>query len=235
MLLLNVTNPDVVTEMTRLARPGGVVALQEPPTAQPGFATLRIPPGRCCAPRSLTSTREPAGTSRAASAPRACCDRRAAGRPGPRHRQGHRARRVLPDPPADPGQPDPGGDSCRRPPDPRQARRGPSQLREKLSEPGTLTCLPTIWPASGSKPSGPRRNSPGLPAAPNSQICADAGPPPRNKPQYTDRRQCARCSDTRADHPARRGPATHQGACSSGAVRSSGRGLQARPEHPGLR
>ena len=31
LLLLNVTNPKgVVTEMTRLARPGGVVALQEP-------------------------------------------------------------------------------------------------------------------------------------------------------------------------------------------------------------
>ena len=30
--------------------------------------------------------------------------------------------------------------------------------------------------------------------------------------QRTDRRQCARCSDTRADYPARRGPVTHQGA-----------------------
>jgi hypothetical protein len=48
MLLLNVTNPDVVTEMTRLARPGGVVALQEPDSAawvcdppHPAWALLR--------------------------------------------------------------------------------------------------------------------------------------------------------------------------------------------------
>ena len=34
MLLLNVTSPqDIVTEMTRLTRPGGVVALQEPDSA----------------------------------------------------------------------------------------------------------------------------------------------------------------------------------------------------------
>ena len=29
---------------------------------------------------------------------------------------------------------------------------GPAQLREHLSEPGTLTCLPTIWQVWGSKP-----------------------------------------------------------------------------------
>jgi SAM-dependent methyltransferase len=72
MLLLNVTGPqDILAEMTRLARPGSVIALQEPDSAA-WVIDPPIQPGSCCSPKSSTSTREQAGTSIPAGARRAC-------------------------------------------------------------------------------------------------------------------------------------------------------------------
>jgi hypothetical protein len=68
---------ELVAETTRLARPGGVVALQTP-TSQPGPSALRTPGRSCCAPSYSMSTREAVETSIPSAARRACC---AVGRP----------------------------------------------------------------------------------------------------------------------------------------------------------
>ena len=165
-LLLNVTNPeDVVTEMTRLARPGGVVALQEPDSAawvcdlpHPAWALLRsevldVYPRTG---RDFQTGRRAARLLRTAGLQdvqvRVITSVTASGEyfqtllltlASLMREEILAAGRLTPG----------------------KLDAGPAQLREHLSEPGTLTCRPTIWQAWGSKPSGPRRNSSGLPAA----------------------------------------------------------------------
>jgi ubiquinone/menaquinone biosynthesis C-methylase UbiE len=153
MLLLNVTSPqDIVAEMTRLARPGGVVALQEPD----GAAWATDPPHPAWE-LLLTEVND------------------VYPRTGRDFHTGRRAARLLRDAglrdvhvrvlarltaPAQyfhtflltlavlmredilaAGRLTPGQlDSCT------------AELGEHLSQPGTLTCLPTIWQAWGRKP-----------------------------------------------------------------------------------
>jgi ubiquinone/menaquinone biosynthesis C-methylase UbiE len=153
MLLLNVTRPhDVVAEMARLTRPGGIVALQEPDSAawaidppHPAWELLRA---------EVTGVYP---------------------RTGRDFRTGRRAARLL----REAGLQDVQVRVLARLTKPGEyfhtflltlavlmreeilagGRLAPSQLdsvaaelREHLSQPGTLTCLPTIWQAWGRKP-----------------------------------------------------------------------------------
>lgn len=153
MLLLNVTSPrDIVAEMTRLARPGGVIALQEPDSD-----AWVIDPPHPAWQLLLTEV----------------CD--VYPRTGRDFRTGRRAARLL----RDAGLRDVHVRVLARVTAPGQyfhtflptlatlmrqeilagGRLTPGQLdsstgelREHLRQPGTLTCLPTIWQAWGSKP-----------------------------------------------------------------------------------
>ena len=153
MLLLNVTGPqDIVAEMTRLARPGGVVAVQEPDSA-----AWVIDPPHPAWQLLLTEVFD------------------VYPRTGRDFHTGRRAARLL----RDAGLRDvqvrvlarvtapgeyfqtflltlavlmreeilAGGRLT-----PRQLDSSIAELRQHLSKPGTLTCLPTIWQAWGSKP-----------------------------------------------------------------------------------
>ncbi len=155
MLLLNVTSPqDVVAEMTRLTRPGGIVALQEPDSA--AWAIDPPDPARDLLLTEVTDVYP---------------------RTGRDFRTGRRAARLLRDAglqdvqvrvlarltkPGEffhtflltlavlmrdeilaAGRLTPGQlDSCT------------AELRAHLRQPGTLTCLPTIWQAWGRKHGG---------------------------------------------------------------------------------
>jgi ubiquinone/menaquinone biosynthesis C-methylase UbiE len=152
MLLLNVTGPqDIVAEMTRLARPGGVIALQEPDSA-----AWVIDPPHPAWQLLLTEVFN------------------VYPRTGRDFHTGRRAARLL----RDAGLRDvqirvlarvtapgeyfhtflltlailmrqqilAGGRLASG-----QLDASIAELREHLSQPGTLTCLPTIWQAWGSK------------------------------------------------------------------------------------
>jgi ubiquinone/menaquinone biosynthesis C-methylase UbiE len=153
MLLLNVTSPqDVVAEMTRLARPDGVVTLQEPDSA-----AWAADPSHPAWDLLLTEVND------------------VYPRTGRDFHTGRRAARLL----RDAGLRDvqvqalarltaPGEyfhtfllalallmreeilAGCRL--TPRQLDSAAAELREHLRQPGTLTCLPTIWQAWGRKP-----------------------------------------------------------------------------------
>jgi ubiquinone/menaquinone biosynthesis C-methylase UbiE len=153
MLLLNVTSPhDVVTEMARLARPGGIVALQEPDSA--AWATDPPHPAWDLLLTEVTDVYP---------------------RTGRDFRTGRRAARLL----REAGLQDVQVRVLARLTAPGQyfhtflptltilmreeilagGRLTPGQLdsctaelRRHLSQPGTLTCLPTIWQAWGRKP-----------------------------------------------------------------------------------
>ncbi len=153
MLLLNVTSPQqVVAEMARLARPGGVVAVQEPDSA--AWAT---DPPHPAWELLLTEVND------------------VYPRTGRDFHTGRRAARLL----RDAGLRDVQVRALARLTAPGQyfqmflltlavlmredilagGRLTPGQLdsaaaelREHLSQPGTLTCLPTIWQAWGRKP-----------------------------------------------------------------------------------
>jgi ubiquinone/menaquinone biosynthesis C-methylase UbiE len=153
MLLLNVTSPrDIVTEMTRLTRPGGVVALQEPDSA-----AWAIDPPHPAWETLLTEVTD------------------LYPRTGRDFHTGRRAARLL----RDAGLRDVQVQVIARltaPGDyfqtflltltalmreeilaggrvtPGQLDSAAAALREHLSQPGTLTCLPTIWQAWGCKP-----------------------------------------------------------------------------------
>jgi ubiquinone/menaquinone biosynthesis C-methylase UbiE len=153
MLLLNATGPqDIVTEMTRLTRPGGVVALQEPDSA-----AWAIDPPHPAWEMLLTEVTD------------------LYPRTGRDFHTGRRAARLL----RDAGLRDvqvrviarltaagdyfqtflltlaalmreeilAGGRVT-----PGQLDSAAAALREHLSQPNTLTCLPTIWQAWGRKP-----------------------------------------------------------------------------------
>jgi ubiquinone/menaquinone biosynthesis C-methylase UbiE len=155
MLLLNVTGPqDILAEMTRLARPGGVIALQEPDSA-----AWVIDPPHPAWQLLLTEVFD------------------VYPRTGRDFHTGRRTARLLRDAGlrnvqirvlarvTEPGEyfhtflltlailmrPEilAGGRLT-----PRQLDASIAELREHLSQPGTLTCLPTIWQAWGSKPGG---------------------------------------------------------------------------------
>lgn len=153
MLLLNVTSPhDVVAEMTRIARPGGTVALQEPDSA--GGATDPPHPAWDVLLAEVTDVYP---------------------RTGRDFHTGRRAARLL----REAGLQDVQVRVLARLTTPGQyfhtflltltilmreeilagGRLTPGQLdsaaaelRQHLSQPGTLTCLPTIWQAWGRKP-----------------------------------------------------------------------------------
>ena len=153
MLLLNVTSPQqVVAEMARLARPGGVVAVQEPDSA--AWATDPPHPAWELLLTEVTDVYP---------------------RTGRDFHTGRRAARLL----RDAGLRDVQVRALARLTAPGQyfqmflltlavlmredilagGRLTPGQLdsaaaelREHLSQPGTLTCLPTIWQAWGRKP-----------------------------------------------------------------------------------
>jgi hypothetical protein len=159
MLLLNVTSPqDIVAEMTRLARPGGVVALQEPDSA--AWATDPPHPAWELLLTEVTDVYP---------------------RTGRDFHTGRRAARLL----RDAGLRDVQVRVLARLTAPGQyfhtflltlavlmredilaaGRLTPGQLDsctaelgEHLSQPGTLTCLPTIWQAWGRKPHQPGTN-----------------------------------------------------------------------------
>jgi hypothetical protein len=153
MLLLNVTRPQhIVAEMTRLARPGGVVALQEPDSA-----AWAIDPPHPAWELLLTEITD------------------VYPRTGRDFHTGRRAARLL----GDAGLRDvqvrvlarltapgeyfhtflltlaalmrqdilAGGRLT-----PGQLDTATAELRQHLRQPGTLTCLPTIWQAWGRKP-----------------------------------------------------------------------------------
>jgi ubiquinone/menaquinone biosynthesis C-methylase UbiE len=153
MLLLNVTSPqDIVTEMTRLTRPGGVVALQEPDSA-----AWAIDPPHPAWEMLLTEVTD------------------LYPRTGRDFHTGRRAARLL----RDAGLRDVQVQIIARltgPGDyfqtflltlaalmreeilaggrvtPGQLDSAAAALREHLSQASTLTCLPTIWQAWGRKP-----------------------------------------------------------------------------------
>jgi ubiquinone/menaquinone biosynthesis C-methylase UbiE len=155
MLLLNVTGPqDILAEMTRLARPGGVIALQEPDSA-----AWVIDPPHPAWQLLLTEVFD------------------VYPRTGKDFHTGRRAARLLRDAGlrnvqirvlarvTEPGEYFhtflltlamlmrqeilAGGRLT-----PGQLDASIAELREHLSQPGTLTCLPTIWQACGGKPGG---------------------------------------------------------------------------------
>ena len=153
MLLLNVTSPqDVVGEMARLARPGGVVALQEPDSA-----AWAIDPPHPAWELLLTEVTDvyPRTGRDFHTGRRAARLLRDAGLRDVQVRVLARLTRpgeyfqtflltlavlmreeILAGGRLTPGQ----LDSCT------------AELCEHLSQPGTLTCLPTIWQAWGRKP-----------------------------------------------------------------------------------
>jgi SAM-dependent methyltransferase len=153
MLLLNVTGPqDIVAEMTRLARPGGMVALQEPDSAawvlDPPHPAWQLLLTEVCDVYPRTGRDFDTGR----------CAARLLRDAGLRDVQVRVLARVT----------GPGEyfhtfllilASLMRQEILTGARLTPGQLnsaiaelREHLSKPGTLTCLPTIWQAWGSKP-----------------------------------------------------------------------------------
>jgi ubiquinone/menaquinone biosynthesis C-methylase UbiE len=153
MLLLNLTSPhDVITEMARLARPGGTLALQEPDSA-----AWAIDPPHPAWDLLLTEVTD------------------VYPRTGRDFHTGRRAARLL----REAGLQDVQVSVLARltaPGEyfhtflltlavlmreeilaasrvtPGQLDSNAAELREHLSQPGTLTCLPTIWQAWGRKP-----------------------------------------------------------------------------------
>jgi ubiquinone/menaquinone biosynthesis C-methylase UbiE len=153
MLLLNVTSPqDVVAEMTRLARRSGIVALQEPDSAawvidppHPAWDLLltEVTDVYPRTGRDFHTGRRAARLLRDAGLQDV--QARVLGRLTAPGQYFHTflptltvlmREEILADGRITPGQ----LDSCT------------AELRQHLSQPGTLTCLPTIWQAWGRKP-----------------------------------------------------------------------------------
>jgi ubiquinone/menaquinone biosynthesis C-methylase UbiE len=153
MLLLNVTSPqDIVAEMTRLARPGGVVALEEPDSAawaidppHPAWELLltEITDLYPRTGRDFHTGRHTARLLRDAGL--RDVQVRALARltaPGEYFQTflltlvGLMRQEILAAGRLTPGELD----------------SAAAELREHLSQPGALTCLPTIWQAWGRKP-----------------------------------------------------------------------------------
>jgi ubiquinone/menaquinone biosynthesis C-methylase UbiE len=153
MLLLNVTSPqDVVAEMTRLARRSGIVALQEPDSAawvidppHPAWDLLltEVTDVYPRTGRDFHTARRAARLLRDAGLQDVQV--RVLGRLTAPGQYFHTflptltvlmREEILADGRITPGQ----LDSCT------------AELRQHLSQPGTLTCLPTIWQAWGRKP-----------------------------------------------------------------------------------